>query len=241
MGTPAPPPAARWPARRVVAVVIGVILGLISLVVLAAGASLLWFHQTQRQGGYLTSSASTFHASGYALASKDIELMAGGPQSLIGTVRVRVTSADPQKPVFVGIARAAAADTYLARVQHDTVTGRSGDGFQYEQHAGAAPATPPTRARIWTAQTTGTGVQTLEWPLREGRWTLVVMNADGSANLTVRADAGATVPALTWTAVALLIIGAVLLAIAVILVAVPIWHASREPPAETSAGGTSTP
>ena len=52
------------------------------------------------------------------------------------------------------------------------------------------------------------------------------MNPDGSAGITVRADAGATIPALPWLAVELLT-GGVLLALAgFVLIVVPIRRAA---------------
>jgi hypothetical protein len=52
----------------------------------------------------------------------------------------------------------------------------------------------------------------LTWEPTGGDWTVVIMNADASRGLTVRGDVGATVPALTGVAVALLAGGAVLVA-----------------------------
>ena len=66
----------------------------------------------------------------------------------------------------------------------------------YDVHAGTAPSSAPTELAIWRAQSTGPGEQTLTWPIENGDWMLVVMAPDGSKDVTVRADAGATAPAL---------------------------------------------
>ena len=58
----------------------------------------------------------------------------------------------------------------------------------------------------------GPGTQQLELGAGEGDWTLVVMNADGSAGVAVDARIGATVPALTGLAWGLLGGGLFLLA-----------------------------
>lgn len=76
------------------------------------------------------------------------------------------------------------------------------------------------------AQTRGTGRQTLSWSPASGT-SVVVMNADGGARVSVRADIGATVPDLAWLAVGLFIAGGVLLGVAVVLVVVPVVRASR--------------
>ena len=39
-------------------------------------------------------------------------------------------------------------------------------------------------------------MQTITWPLENGDWTLVVMAPDGSQDVSVRADVGATAPGL---------------------------------------------
>ncbi len=84
----------------------------------------------------------------------------------------------------------------------------------------------PATARIWTAQAAGKGTQALQWTAPSGDWIVVVMNPDGSAGITVRADAGATIPALPWLAVEGLT-GAVLLALAgFVLIVVPIRRAA---------------
>ena len=61
------------------------------------------------------------------------------------------------------------------------------------------------------------------------------MNADGTANLAVRADAAATVPSLNWIALALFVAGAVVLLIGVLLITVPIRSASRDQSGDGSA------
>ena len=72
---------------------------------------------------------------------------------------------------------------------------------------GGAPSGPPADQDFWTAQAAGAGTQQLSWVPAEGDWMLVVMNADGSAGISVDARIGATVPALDGLGWGLLVAG----------------------------------
>jgi len=61
-----------------------------------------------------------------------------------------------------------------------------------------------------------------------GNWTLVAMNADGSAPVSVRVNVAATLPALPWVATGLLIAGAIFLVAGALLIALPARGASRQ-------------
>jgi hypothetical protein len=146
---------------------------------------------------------------------------------LFGTVRIRATSTTSAAPVFLGIARAGAASSYLAGVAHATIYGPAGTQGWYAEQGGTAPATPPSRANLWDAHATGPGAQTVVWPVRSGDWTVVAMNADGSRLVSVSVNVAATLPALPWLAGGLLGGGAIVLAGGVLLLVIPIRRASR--------------
>ena len=223
-----------WTAARIVSVVIGAVLVLISLGLLGAGGTALWAETTQRDaGGYLDLGTATYSTTGYALASDTIDLHAAGngwdaAKSLFGTVRIRATSADSAIPVFVGIAATDAASRYLTGVQYATVRNAAGHGVTYIQHGGAGPATLPATARFWTAHADGTSTQTLTWQVMSGGWTVVAMNADGSRPVHVRVNVAATLPSLPWVAAGLLTAGVIFLAAGAVLIAVPLRRASRD-------------
>jgi hypothetical protein len=219
-----------WTVGRVVSLVIGCVIGLVSLGLLVGGGALAWVDSSQRDAaGYLTSGSHRFSTTSYALTSKGIDLGTGSTlvQDLVGTVRIRATATDPSREVFVGIAPQDLVETYLADVSHEVVTRWSGGRPRYGQEAGSSPATAPTDATFWAAQASGPGTQTLTWKPSGGSWVLVLMNPDGSAGVSVTADAGATVPHLDAIAGGLLGSGAVLLVLGVLLVAVPVVKASR--------------
>jgi hypothetical protein len=223
LGTPGGRPG--WTAGRIVLVVAGSVLVLVSLGLLGGGGTALWA-QTHKQGGYLDLGTTSYTSPGYAIASSALDMhTAGGwdaASSLLGTVRIRVTPG-ATNPAFVGIAPATAAERYLAGVAYSTVTGRSTASY-----AGAAPAIVPTAAGIWTAQATGPGSPALTWAAHSGDWMVVAMNADGSRPVIMRVNLAATLPALPWVAAGLLIGGFVFLAAGVALVTVPLRNARHD-------------
>jgi hypothetical protein len=234
-------PAGGWTAGRIVALVVGAVLGLISLGPLAGGGLLLWADRTQREDGYVTSPEHRFVDPGYAITTERIDLQVDGPDWLYGSrfldkVRIRATPTDLGNAVFVAVARAIDVERYLAGVQRATIT-RFGD-VTLRQFPGDAPETPPTEQTFWDASAVGNGTQTLVWDVREGSWVAVLMNADASPGIDVRADAGADVPVLPWIAAGLLVFGGLLLLLAVALVVTAVALASRREAAPPAPGAS---
>jgi hypothetical protein len=55
------------------------------------------------------------------------------------------------------------------------------------------------------------------WNLRSGKWSIVVMNADGSRNVAATLGVGVKVPAALWVGIGLSLFGATLIAAAVLM------------------------
>lgn len=204
-----------WPAGRIAALSIGVLLALVALCLLAGAGAGLWFDQTQRSGGYVTSDAHAFSTSGSALATKRANLGSWGigwlySPSVLEKVRIRVTPVNPESQLFVGIGPSDDVDRYLAGVSQTVIT----DFWDSKSHAveGSAPRSLPGAQHFWVASSAGPGARTVKWDPAKGSWTVVVMNANGRPGVDVRADLGAKVPYLLWIAIGFLAAGAVLLA-----------------------------
>jgi hypothetical protein len=230
------PPRGRrsgWTGGRVVSVVAGSLLGLIVLGLVAAGVAGLVWNGTQRDDSYLTSSTVAFHSSGYAVSGDRVRVGGGDvdwswQDNLLGKVRVRVTPADPTKPIFVGIAATGDVFQYLSGVAWSRVQ-RIGDSrVEYTDINGGAPSGPPSATQIWQAQAQGTGTQAVTWRVHGGDWSVVVMNADASQGVAFRADAGATVPWLLWVGIGTLVLAVLLAAASVALIMVPVKRVGRE-------------
>jgi hypothetical protein len=233
-----PPPAAApsrsgWTGLRVVSVVVGCIIGVLSVGLLAAGGAATWLDNSQRDSaGYLTSGTHSFATPGYAITSDRVDLGSSevvAPAGVLGTVRFHVTAHDPARAVFVGIAPGALADTYLAGVSRSVVTNWVNGTAHYRYQAGGPPPSAPTSSSIWVASVHGKGTQTLTWKPTSGDWRVVVMNPDASPGVVVTADAGATIPALGWITGGLFAVGGVLLVAGATLILVPVMRASRRP------------
>lgn len=206
---------AGWTAGRVVSVVVGTVLALCSLGVLAGGGVLAVGGVELGLGAH-----GRYHTPGYALVSDS----ANWRTQLFGavdSVRFRA-AADGSKPIFVGVARPAAVRRYLHGVRYTTVH----DNGNTVPHNGTAPTTPPGAATDWTAQTSGTGTQTLHWNAHDGEQVLVAMNTDGSPSVSGRVvSSTVTLRAMPTLAAGVLTGGAILLAIAVALIVAPVRRA----------------
>lgn len=110
---------------------------------------------------------------------------------------------------------------YLSGVAYTTVASYGGPG-QRISHPGSRVPRPPGSTPIWAVRASGAHTASLLWTMREGDWTVVVMNADRSAGVAVRADLGASLPALAWLATELLAGGTVLALIALACIVIPV-------------------
>ena len=223
----APEPAGTgWTTGRIIALAAGSVLLLISLALIAGGATLLWADAEQVHSGYVTTTTATYSTKGYALASDSITLHSQG--IFVDEVRIRVTSSDPSRPLFAGIAPTGAVGRYLGDVSYTTV-----NGHDVTDHPGTGVPAAPAAALPWAARAQGTGTLTLTWAVRDGDWTVVVMNTDARPGLSVRAEAGISALALSWLAGELLGVGLLTGVTAAALILVPVRLASGRGPGAT--------
>jgi hypothetical protein len=193
---------------------------LLAVAALGLGGLAMWGDSQKDERGYVSTDSERFAASTHALATESLDVDLDGAEGLIdstglGDIRLDVAS-QTDKPVFAGIARTDDVSAYLADVSHTTVTDLEYDPFEasYSPQAGERSPARPGDERIWAASTQGAGPQTLTWEAEDGDWSIVVMNADGSAGVAADVSVGAKLPFLTtigWSALgggALLVIAA---------------------------------
>ena len=231
-------------AGRVILIVLGGIGVLFGLALLAGGGSLLWADRTQREDGYLTTPTERFATPTYGLTRTRLEVDTDESGWLLndrwfGKVRIRGESPDA-KMLFIGVGPEAAVAKYLGSVAHASVEDIEFDPFRvkYLPITGGAPQGPPTEQRFWAASASGVGTQTLTWKVREGDWSVVVMNADGSRSVVADIDVGAKLSFLLWVAIGLLLGGVLVLggSTALIVLAARTRQPPRAPPVSPTPG-----
>jgi hypothetical protein len=216
-------------AGRVILIVLGSIGVLFGLALLVGGGFLLWADRTQRDDGYLTTPTERFATPTYALTRTRLEVDTEGEgwvlnESWFGKVRIRI---GPQAEVA----------RYLGTVAHANVQDIDFDPFRvtYLSVSGGAPQGPPAEQGFWAASASGVGEQTLTWKVREGDWSVVLMNADGSRGVAADVDLGAKLSFLLWVAIGLLI-GGVLVSGGSAALIVLAARRPRPPPAPPTEG-----
>jgi hypothetical protein len=197
------PPAGRS-GGQIAAIVGGSIAGILAVLALVAGGLLVYANTTKDGDGYFKTGSDPYSTRTYAITTEDLQLdddVPGVVENLYGKVRLRATSHNG-KPVFVGIANSDDASRYLAGSSHATLTDVNYDPFRprYRTTGGEQRPAAPAGQDIWVASAHGSGTQTLTWDVKQGHWSVVVMNADGSAGVDAGVSAGATLDFLTAAA-----------------------------------------
>jgi hypothetical protein len=189
--TPLTPTAAprRDRSGPALAIVGGSIAAVVAVLLLVASIASFWgsdFHGT---------ATHTYATPTRALTTENLDVGTGVPgwlEGRLGTIRV-----DPQGAgAFVGVARTSDVNAYLDQVGHDEITDLDFDPFSIDtaRRAGEGRPAMPTAQTFWAA--TATGGRRLEWKVREGDWTVVLMNEDASPGVSVDAKVAAKLPIL---------------------------------------------
>jgi hypothetical protein len=219
MSTIAPSPPLS--GGRLAVVIAAALTGLFATLLLLAGGAVHWADGKKDDDGYFSTRSERFVTTTYAIASDDLDV-SGIPlgEDRYGKVRLKVSDRGG-KPVFAGIARSRDVDTYLAATAHATLTDLDFSPFKadYRASTGDHKPAPPAAQDIWVASAQGRGTQTLDWKVKDGSWSVVVMNADRSAGVDAAVSAGVSLPFLDDLGLWLWIAAAALLALAGALLA----------------------
>ena len=214
-------------SSRVVALVVGCLLLLPGIGLMLGGGGIgLGYAFGRDNAGYFELGVPQLQSSTPAITAPsptvttDLGTPAWLTEALRTDIRLRITSTDPQKPIFTGVGPTEQVQAYLSGISHDEVTSLTNGHPTLQTDPGTADATPPAEEAFWTGTATGTGTQQLDFTAPDSPWTLVVMNADGSAVISSSATFGVKAPFLLPLAVILFAVGLIITAGAIVLIVV---------------------
>jgi hypothetical protein len=220
--------------KKVILIVLGSVGILISVGVLVIGAVLL---ALTGGDGFIGTGAHDVHTATHGLVSEPGVV---GDQTALGesgvaTLRFDVTS---DKPVFLGVGPTEAVDAYLGNADVEEVNDFHASPFALDTSTRGSPdgalRGPPADATFWSAKASGTHA-VLDWRVGPGSYRFVLLSADGSADVTVRAVFSARVPFVRTLAKWFLGGGIVGLAVAVFLL---VWGIRTKRDREPAFAGT---
>lgn len=232
---PAPPPTPGHAGRsrsggRIAAIVIGVALAVSGFLTGISGGVLLAIfgdgHAVTSGDRIVTTSAAAVVADLGTVHKVD------GFRFLTGQPTLQVTAQNVDgTDVFVGVGRTADVERYLDAVEIDRVTDFETVPFRLDtvRRPGTEAAAAPGVQDFWVASAQSgadrAGRAEVTWPIRNGDYEVVVMNADGTPGVLTNASVGAGLPNSTGLWVLLIGVGSLLLVGGVALIAV----GTREP------------
>lgn len=231
VSSPEAPPPARRPSRagHVVALVAGCLLLLPGLGMFLGGAAGVAAQAFATDDGYFRFTPDRVESDGVAVAATDLWLdgdesdddVPGWVMDFVDAdLRLRVDPATPSDEIFVGIARAGDVERYLADAAYSDVVEMKGRLPVYETVSGDDSIADPLAQGFWVVTSSGDGEQELEWDVRGGRWSVVVMNADGSPGVAADVEVGIRSGALTPIVIVLMVTGGIALIGGVVLITV---------------------
>ena len=177
-------------------------LGVLAFLVGAAAiaGAIAGFSEDRDADDFFISDGHRFERSSFAITSDGVDVLADAPgwvaDLLTDPVDVRVrASSNEASDIFLGIAASSEVETYLAGVSYDEVDSIEFEGsdIDYVNHAGTAAPGAPGAETLWVTSVEGPGLQTLDWSVEQGDWTVVLMNGDGSAGVDANLVLGARV------------------------------------------------
>lgn len=221
------PPRTRS-AAQIVAIVIGCLMLLPGLGILTGGGALAIAQAVATDDdGYFNFTLDPVSSDGVAVATTHLWLAdvddEAGPWVLDWLdldVRLRVDGANSSDQVFVGIARSADVERYLSDAAYSEVVEIDGHTPTYRQITGSTIIGSPLDQDFWAASTSGSGEQELAWEARGGRWSVVVMNADGSPDVSADIEIGARSDAVTPIAITLIVTGTIVSGLSIALIVI---------------------
>ncbi|MGW6283071.1 hypothetical protein [Kribbella sp. NPDC055071] len=198
---------------------LGLLLTVAGLVVTVAGALAAF---------WLVGPDNTISTPGRSLSSQGLAVITA-PNLLDRHGPTLHVTATGDKPLFVGVGQDLDVRDYLSSSAHTRLVRFDPPatfGTQ-EMRGGTSKLTPPGKLDWWVARS-GTGESTVAWPIQDGRYDVVVMNADGSPAVGAQVRFGIQIHRAFGLSLVVLGAGVLILALGLML-------AFRRRPARTAA------
>lgn len=214
---PTPPSGGRaQTGGRIVAIVIGAVLAVAGFFTGVSGAALLAVFgdgHAVASGNHIVTTSSTAVVADLGTFDR-----VGGFSFLTGQPTLQVTAQNLDgTAVFVGVGPTGPVERYLDGVGIDRVTDVETVPFRLDttrEEGEARPATPDAQDFWVAAAQSGTDRAAraeVTWPIQDGDFEVVVMNADGSPGVLTNASVGAGLPDSTGLWILLIGVGSFLL------------------------------
>ncbi len=231
---------------KVVALVVGILLVIPGIAMLLGGTGLTIAYGVARDDdGFFDFDLDRLQTPTPAIVSGEIDFFSepGDPDWVIDVLdldlRVTAGSVDDGE-LFVGIGPSADVTAYLDGVARDEITDLDGGAPEYRRTSGDRLPDAPDTQSFWAEQASGID-PVLDWEADEGDWTIVLMNADGSAGVSADVEIGAKSGLVLAVAIGMIVGGVLMLGLGVFLIIVAFRRRDAapvdEPPHETVAGG----
>jgi hypothetical protein len=226
---PAPVPTPSAPRTRtggrVAAIVIGAVLAVSGFFTGVSGAALLAIFGD----GHAVASGNHIVTTSSAAVVADLGTIdrVDGFRFLTGQPTLQVTAQNLDgTAVFVGVGRTADVERYLDGVEIDRVTDLETVPFRLDtnREPGTATAAEPGIQDFWVAAAQSGDDRAsraeVTWPIQDGDFEVVVMNADGTPGVLTNASVGAGLPDSTGLWILLIGVGSFLLVGGVALIVI---------------------
>jgi hypothetical protein len=215
------PPVANRPRRSTAALIIGAVIMVSGLLTAISGGALLALFGTGNvlsSGSHLVSTPTTALVAdmGTITDTTGFEYITGTP-----TVHLSADSFGGE-PVFVGIAPADDVTRYLSGAAIDRISDFDLSPFHLGTvgRDGAQVVGAPGAQNFWVASAQSATGADLDWAIQDGHYQLVIMNADGTANVHTTASVGVSLPNSAGLWILVIGIGGVFIVIGGIVMAI---------------------
>jgi hypothetical protein len=244
--SPSPAPVRTHDAGHIVAIVIGCLMLLPGLGILAGGGVAASAQAFATHDGYFRFTPDRVESGGVAITASDLwfdgSTDGDEPDWLLDhldvDLRLSADAVGATDELFIGVARTADVDRYLAGREFSDVVEMNGRTPRYEERPGGRSIEPPSTQDFWFESATGSDAAVVTWEVRSGNWSLVVMNADGSPGVAADVQVGVRSGALMPIAIVMMVVGGLLLGGGVVLIVIGV-RGRRVP--RSGIGGPSAP